>query len=167
MTRRFAYLLAALVVALSAIGIGYAAWNQNLSINGTINTGSLSACIILDTPPFASSSEYATIAEGDSSDTNLVINISNAFPGNIFSVNYIVVNMGTMPADVAIGEPDITANGTDAAADDITIVVPAGSEPTLPGTSASGSISITINDSIPNTGTASYSVNIPIIVSPS
>jgi hypothetical protein len=166
MTKRFGYIVAAITVALSAIGIGYAAWYQNLSITGTINTGSLSAYIILDTPPFDSSSEFTSISEGESTETNLVVNIENAFPGNSFTVNYLVVSTSSIPAEISIGESEITPNGTGATASDITIIAPTDSQITPPGTAISGSITITVNDSVPDTGEASYSISIPVIVSP-
>lgn len=155
-----------LTLVLSIMGVGYSAWNKSLNINGTVNTGTLSATIDVRDPGLVSSAEYATIKEGTSTDDNLVVEIDNAAAGNIFTINYAVTNTGTIPANVTFTTPVITPSGTGASASDISVNTPPASELLEGGMCIVGSLTITVNESAPMTGDPSYSIDIGISASP-
>jgi hypothetical protein len=110
--------------------------------------------------------EYATITEGPSTDTNLIIEIENAAAGNIFTVNYVITNDGTIPAIIGFNEPVITPDGTGASSSDISVNTPPNSETIEGGTITEGSLTITVNDSAPMTGGVSYTISLGITASP-
>jgi predicted ribosomally synthesized peptide with SipW-like signal peptide len=96
--KKIGILALALIVALSAIGMGYAWWTQSLTINGTVNTGSLKVAF---TGVYPNPDGYgvATCDPGFTGDT-LTINIDNAYPGYYNILNYSIANHGTIPAYV-------------------------------------------------------------------
>ena len=159
-------LVLALTLALCGLGVGYAAWNQTVDFTGTVNMGTLAATICLDSDGLESSAEYATIVEGDSTETCLSVTIDNAAAGNIFTVHYLVINSGSIPTTVTFAEPVISATGIGATSADITV-----SDLPVPtsiafGESVMDSFTITINDSAPMSGIVQYSVAISIAVAP-
>jgi hypothetical protein len=164
--KKIGLLVFVITLALSALGVGYSAWNSALNINGTVTPGTLSASIDVRAPGLVSSADYAEIVEGESTNSCLIVEITNAAAENIFTVNYIVVNTGTIPANVTFNPPVITASGPGASASDISINAPPDSELIEGGVSIVGSLTITVNESTPMTGDVSYSIELGIRASP-
>ncbi len=164
--KKLGFLLFFSFIALSALGVGYAGWSNSLNVTGTITPGIFAVTIGVEPDGLVSSVEYATIQEGASTSTNLIVNIDNAAAGNVFTVHYLVLNDGSIPANVTFDVPVVTANGTGATASDITVNTPPA--PTLleGATSISGELTIEVNDSTPMTGNISYSINIGINATP-
>ena len=163
---KFGFVVLVLVLASSALGLGYASWNKSLSIDGTVNTGTLEATIDVNPPGLVSSVEYATITEGDSTNTSLVVNIENAAGGNVFTVNYSIVNTGSIPINVAFTTPVIAASGVGATAADITISAPPTPVSLDTALNETNSITITVNDTAPMTGGISYTITLGIAATP-
>ena len=92
------------VVALLSLGIGYAAWEDTLTINGYVDTGSLDM-------QWQGDSEIdgdGAVANGgtceasiNSGGKNLLIDITNAYPGYECTVLFNLHNNGTVPAVLA------------------------------------------------------------------
>jgi len=95
--KKIGILALVLVVALSAIGMGYAWWTQSLTINGTVNTGNLLVGIAdLNNPDAGEGQSVGTV---DSTDYYYAINedISGAYPGYEGSATVGIANFGTIP----------------------------------------------------------------------
>ena len=117
-------------------------------------------------PGLVSSVGYATITEGDSTNTSLVVNIENAAGGNVFTVNYSIVNTGSIPINVAFTTPVIAATGVGATAADITISAPPALVSLDTALNETNSITITVNDTAPMTGGISYTITLGIAATP-
>ena len=156
-----------LMFSLSIIGLGYAGWSKSLSVTGEITPGIFAVTIGLEPDGLESSAEYATIEKDEAStDTNLIVNIGNAAAGNVFTVHYLVVNDGSIPANVVFAVPVVIADGTGATDSDITVNTPPDSVLLEGAMSISGEVTIELNDSAPMTGNVGYSINIGIIAAP-
>jgi len=164
--KKLGFFLFFTLISLSMLGLGFAAWNQNLNISGTVIPGMLNVSIDLEEPGLVSSAAYATISEGTSTNTSLVVNIDNAAAGNIFTVHYLVVNNSSMPVNINFNQPSISAIGTGATSADISVNTPSTPSLVEDGGSISGELTITVKDSTPMTGGVSYSVSVSISASP-
>jgi len=91
------------LVALGAMGVAYAAWSQNLYVNGTATTGtfgvkwsSLAAADLID--PLGVGSCAASLVTAVKTDDDVRVAITNAYPGYGCQVTAKVYNYGTVPA---------------------------------------------------------------------
>jgi hypothetical protein len=164
--KRVGYVIFVLTVLLTFLGVGYSAWSRTLNINGTVVPGTLIATIAVGPEGLDSSVEYASIVEGESTDTNLVVVIGNAGAGNVFTINYRITNDGTIPTTVSFAEPVITASGPGASISDILVDAPQASELLDGGCITDGSLTVTVNDSTPMAGGVSYTISLAINASP-
>ena len=108
-----------LMMALAALGVGYAWWTEQLTATGTIQTGSIDVQI-----------EGLASAEQDplnvtecspkiSSDGKaMTVTVENAYPGYVCTLNFALINHGSVPAKVSgvtlpASEPafDLTTDG--------------------------------------------------------
>ncbi len=103
--KKIGFIVLALVLALGAVGAGYAAWSQNFTVAGTVDTGKY--VLSIAQTPVASVSPQQTVAactvESVTSTGNgagFSINIANGFPGLTYTVPYVISNTGTIPAKV-------------------------------------------------------------------
>ena len=105
----FPIVVLVLLVALAAIGVGYAVWDQSLTVNGTAATGKLEVqwdaptATAIDTAGMAGYGPVGACSAWRSGSTiydNLNIAISNGYPGFRCVVTAGVNNTGTVPAVV-------------------------------------------------------------------
>ena len=125
--KKIGLLCLALVLALGTLGVGYAMWFDTVTIEGTVDTGSLDLSFDWQEPPSASeyywgeggqlvSGEYlgkevaTTVAWYSDEETDIVtakkgyetlnILVDNAYPGYIARVTFLLHNIGSVPLDV-------------------------------------------------------------------
>jgi hypothetical protein len=103
--KKIGFIILALVLALGAIGAGYAAWSQNFTISGTVGTGTY--VLSIAQTPAASVSPVQTVATcsvgtvtSTGSGAGFSITIANGFPGLTYTIPYVVSNTGSIPAKV-------------------------------------------------------------------
>jgi predicted ribosomally synthesized peptide with SipW-like signal peptide len=144
--------LIALIVVLSLgiIGVGYAAWSANLTVNGQVKTGSFNVTIAGGTPILPNT--YTTVTYGsttgvDGNNCPLSITLNLVAPGT-YVIPLTIHNLSTIPVNItgdsvtgitdSLSDPNIATdftvttthslNGADLAAsgtatDSVTIVV--------------------------------------------
>lgn len=102
------------LIGLLSMGIGYAAWTQNLTINGTVDTATLdvhwsTSSTADDTTvnPLSVASCTATVNALD--DNVLDVALTNAYPGFQCIVNAVVKNDSSVPV-IAQADPTFTGN---------------------------------------------------------
>ena len=100
---RLRLLALGLVVALATLGVGYAAWTQQLTFNGTVETGTvgvnwLDTATCADTDPLGAG---ITTGERDSTDHKLVhMVIDNGYPGYEGRCFFEHENSGSLPLQI-------------------------------------------------------------------
>ncbi|MEM3828098.1 MAG: hypothetical protein QXP36_02615 [Conexivisphaerales archaeon] len=104
-----------LIIALAAIGLNYAYWNETLTINGTVNTGEVKVIWNYDpwehpsvqvyddyyTPSTVASASWTPI-----DDHTFSVTFNNLYPGVMLKFQGYARNMGTIP--VKFDHIDIT-----------------------------------------------------------
>jgi predicted ribosomally synthesized peptide with SipW-like signal peptide len=94
-------ILMILMMALAALGVGYAWWTEQLTTTGTIQTGSIDVKLenvtISEFDPLNVASCDPNIS-GDGKAISVVIN--NAYPAYTCSINFNLINVGTVPAKI-------------------------------------------------------------------
>ncbi len=87
------------VLALGALGVGYASWSQTLTIGGSVTTGTFDA-------QFTNVAKTAVDPPGvtvtlDTSDPHFFgVTIENGYPGFAETVTFDVIDMGTVPGQI-------------------------------------------------------------------
>lgn len=95
----------ALVLALGAMGGALAYWNEELTITGDVNTGSLDvglkAYLGMEFSPYVTLSPWIQWWPGSGVQTH-TFTVSGVYPsfGDLFFVMYVAKNTGTIPAKV-------------------------------------------------------------------
>lgn len=97
------------------VGTGYALWSENLYINGTINTGSLGAkMVLIDTYDNELTIENNTkkdvsnvtaVVSEDGSTMNVTVN--NAYPCITYTVVFNVTNTGSIPLKIFVSSSNV------------------------------------------------------------
>ncbi len=95
----------ALVLALGALGVGYALWSQQLVINGSAQMADLKVEFSAAAADNATTTQYVTFGSGPTigpdslANPNAVISagIVNMWPGSQAVIDFTVKNTGTMP----------------------------------------------------------------------
>jgi predicted ribosomally synthesized peptide with SipW-like signal peptide len=90
-----------LMMALAALGVGYAWWTEQLTTTGTIQTGSINVKL-----ENATTSEFdpldvascSTNISGDGKSISVVI--TDAYPAYTCSIKFNLINVGTIPAKI-------------------------------------------------------------------
>ena len=94
------------VLTLGVLGAAYAAWGQDLFINGTVSTGHYAVSFRSVTPPTTSNDTLAGLtavkATTTVADDTVTITITNAFPNYSVTIPYVIQNTGTVPLGVAV-----------------------------------------------------------------
>lgn len=117
MKKKIGLLLLVLVLALGALGVGYAMWDKTLYIDGTVNTGEVNMEIISassDDPP--GTIDYAKDKDVGSTAVSYVIGsqsitvtVTNGYPCYEVYVHFTAHNNGTVPVrlqDIIVTNPD-------------------------------------------------------------
>jgi predicted ribosomally synthesized peptide with SipW-like signal peptide len=110
--KKMGFIILAVVLALGALGAGYAAWSQTLTINGSVSTGTYDVVF-----QNLGTSETDALAVGTVTADNLAtdghsfkVTIGNGYPGYVGVATFEVKNTGTVPAKIS----SITVNGVSA-----------------------------------------------------
>jgi hypothetical protein len=162
-------LIIVLIVALAAVGSGYALWTQNLDITATATSGNFGAAFVLTNPDeFGVESgtgsngiAYSATLNTGSLNVNdiLALSITGMYPGGQLVVPITVQNTGTVPIS------SISVTDTSAAQDanyGITISTNNYTSPVAPGATTSGwTVTITMDNPA---GIDNTSQNIPSII---
>jgi hypothetical protein len=119
--KKIGVLLIVLVVVLGSLGVAYAAWAQDLTIKGTVDTTYLSASFDTNVQVPVDPHGIATVtgAPGKSDPVNkdaagnelmdvLNITVEDAYPGYDGIVTFYVDNNGGMPMYVEAGDAVVT-----------------------------------------------------------
>lgn len=108
------------VTAFSLVGIGFAAWQDNLTIENTVSTGQLNIEFVKDEKGLASSvfsiddagQNYVKLQPAKVSEDNKKLSISadNMYPGSMVGYTSKAQNKGTIPADISDVKLDFTTD---------------------------------------------------------
>ncbi|MCG9969324.1 hypothetical protein L9W92_15000 [Pelotomaculum terephthalicicum JT] len=95
-TRSYGIVCIALAIALNTIGVGYAAWQNGLQVEGVVATGYID-------PQFTSCAVVENCFPGraeamlDGQGKRLILQIYDAYPGYYAHFRFQVANQGTVP----------------------------------------------------------------------
>jgi hypothetical protein len=106
--RNIAVLCLALVIALGTLGVGYAGWSANVTIEQEVYSGTWEAEVISTDYDLADTCEDATLILSASAET-LTVEISNAPPCCSGNITFTIDNTGTIP--VKITKVEFLPNG--------------------------------------------------------
>lgn len=84
------------VFSLGTLGIGYAAWNDILYLNGTMTTGYIRP-VFTDVQLILNSGKGCGNAIVSEDGTKLLVSIDDAQPGDVYFLRFQVENRGTVP----------------------------------------------------------------------
>ncbi|MFO7995917.1 MAG: hypothetical protein R6U93_02020 [Dehalococcoidia bacterium] len=115
--KRIGLLSLALVLALGALGVGYAAWTEQVTIEGTVDTGSLKlgigkADITIEQEKEIASANLTWEGEIGEKDLGppigfvtvyekLIVTIEDAYPCIYADIAFYVANMGSIPLHIS------------------------------------------------------------------
>ncbi|GAG82037.1 unnamed protein product, partial [marine sediment metagenome] len=160
----------ALLLALGAMGVGYAQWSDTVFISGTVETGEFSsgfiACSTNDPPntidPGKDKDVGSATAELASPENDgweeVVVTITNAYPCYQCQVYVTVQNHGTVPAQIdtvtITSPPEVTVTDIDAL---IGVVLD-------PGETVDGTVSVHLEQSAAQCHSYIFTIEIPGIL---
>lgn len=102
--KKIGLLALAAILALGAMGVGYAAWTQTLAINGTVSTGTFSVYFdnawVDDSEDWQGLPDVAQTTASIGPDGSLTVNITNGYPCYADRVGFHFVNGGSIPARI-------------------------------------------------------------------
>ena len=93
----------ALVLALGALGVGFAMWDKTLYIDGTVNTGEVNAIFTTAScteDPEVEGKDVGSCTLTGIGEQTLTITIDNGYPCYGCTVDFTVDNIGTIPVKV-------------------------------------------------------------------
>jgi hypothetical protein len=88
------------------MGVGYAWWNDVLTVKGTVQTGTFDVDFVDTSIEKIGSENYLDISVNSEQDDVINFTVGNLYPGAEFEVTSGFVNNGSIP--VKIGEAEIT-----------------------------------------------------------
>jgi len=94
--KKLGLLVLVLVLALASLGIGYAAWSSSVTINGTVETGTVLVGVV--DAGSEGTVTYGTPLGGGWYNAE-TITVSNAYPGAAYDYNIRIGNEGTVPVN--------------------------------------------------------------------
>ena len=110
--KKIGLIVLALVVAMGALGAGYAAWQDTLEIDATAEVGSFDVDFVNDYD-FDNEDRWRDYGHIDTwcwNDDNARIKIENAYPGYEATAKFEVKNKGTIPARVSFDKQGYDPN---------------------------------------------------------
>jgi len=98
-----------LVLALGALGVGYARWAENLSLEGTVNTGNINAIWSIEAvgdsePEGKDVSSISAVIVGDT----LEVTITGAYPCIDYWVDFNIESTGSVPIHLGSLVPGVS-----------------------------------------------------------
>ncbi len=112
-------LIAVLVCAVMMMGVGYAWWNNVLTVNGTVKTGTFDVDFVNTSIQKIGSENYLDISVNSEQDDVIEFTVGNLYPGAEFKVTSGFKNNGSIP--VKLGEAKITGINSDECANAILV----------------------------------------------
>lgn len=104
------------VLALGALGIGYSAWSQTLTLKGNVSSGTFIVDIptgnATGAPALASNTSATYFALSGQSSSGFTVDVSNGYPGLTGTINYTVENTGSIPASVTSYQVSVDGGNT-------------------------------------------------------
>ncbi len=102
-TKKLMILATALtVMALASVGMAYGWWTANLTVTGTIRTGSVAAAFDAPKTMDGDGPLAGTCAAGIDANGVLQIEVGSAYPSYVCWVYFTVQNTGTTPVTLAL-----------------------------------------------------------------
>ena len=107
-------LIAVLVCAVMMMGVGYAWWNDVLTVNGTVKTGTFDVDFVNSSIEKIGAGNYLEISVNSEQDDDGVdyidFTVGNLYPGAEFEVTSGFVNNGSIPVKIGEAEIEIDAD---------------------------------------------------------
>lgn len=108
-------LIATLVCTVMLMGIGYAWWNDLLTINGTATTGKMNVYFENDTLngvkyPKVSGSHYVEPSIVEAEAQKIICSFENLYPGATGKVDFVVINDSDIPVKLDAFEIKVTGD---------------------------------------------------------
>jgi hypothetical protein len=165
--KRIGFIILALVIALGALGAGYAAWSKTVTVNGQVLTGYVNAEFANSDGPVGPFGPYDSVTctvSGDGKD-KLTLDIQQAYPGIVIVAPYQIKNTGTVPMNQAWGDiTESVGDGSPGALTNFTV-----SSSSLPreigpnGGTSGGQITIVVGPYVESEKL--YTITMPIVCS--
>jgi hypothetical protein len=86
-------LFAVVVLAVALAGTAYAQWSSTVTVNGTINFGTLK----LQWNDVSSTDPRVSAEWANDAHTAVTVTINNAYPGLVTDINFQTINTGSLP----------------------------------------------------------------------
>jgi uncharacterized protein (UPF0333 family) len=101
--KKLGFIVLAVVLAVGLVGVGYAAFAPtSVSIQANVATGTLTATIQPNGP--ATLNDYMVLKnEPSAPGSTLSVTVTNASPGAVITVPYMITNTGSFPCVVSWG----------------------------------------------------------------
>ena len=111
-------IIAAITIAITLLGTGYAYWTETLTINNTVSTGYLDVKFIDadawdfdDSETFSHRSNLVIAHKTIAADGQTIsLTVDNLYPGSGASLDFLVENRGTVPAKIGTVTGTVTEN---------------------------------------------------------
>lgn len=153
-----------LVLSLAVVGAGYAAWTDQTTINGTVETGYLdtvfTSAVSNDAGTAADPGQTVNVGKTEAtySDKEVVVAITNAYPGYNSKVDFTIKNQGTMPIKVT-GIAVVNANGDKV---DVTVSGISVGDQINPGATVSGKLTNVVTGAAEESANYSYTATVSV-----
>jgi hypothetical protein len=104
--KKIGLILLVVIMALGALGVGYAAWTSNITVNGFVKTGTLAAIFngtdagnmaLPMSGPWADTTHVAAFETSGNGTATINVIIDNAYPGLVATIPIVIKNSGTIP----------------------------------------------------------------------
>jgi len=172
--KKIGFIVLAVILALGLVGAAYAAWNQNVFVNASVQTGNVAVQITSSDVGAgailvggANSTETTmTVTEGFTSayQDTLNVTIANAYPGLAVAIPFYVTNTGTVGcslsfASAVTGGYNGGANLSDSAGSFTSAVL-------APTAYTAGTVTVTADSNIVSGETETISIPITAVQTP-
>lgn len=168
--KKVGFIVMILVLALGALGVGYAYWSDVLTINGNVATGSFNNNLVAvsasdsDGSGVGSVGTCTAVANGDKAVT---VTIGNGYPTFVGTVNLRIDNTGSIPSRIKnLTYPALVDLDGDSVNDISVSLSPASiAEGTTvsAGGSKSGTLTVTVLDDATQSASGSFTVSMDAV----
>jgi hypothetical protein len=99
--KKLGLIILVVIMALGALGVGYAAWNGTILANATVTTGYASAAFDGSYNQSLTYGNSTVVTTAGGNGSYLTITVTNAYPGQVFAgIPFVVWNNGTVPMKI-------------------------------------------------------------------